>query len=273
MARLAAYQKEFGADWDLWTGTPAQIAAFWKPFGVEYQIVPEEQPPKTDWCTGQPLTYDVDHTDGYILIDPAGRERFVDATAPNLERQARPQADLPARRRRRARPAAPAAAQLDDRRRARVHQLGSRHQRARVGLVMRAGLRRPAHVVPAASSASPWRSRACANSDVTTLSAPPTTDTSLTLTLQHSPVGPILATGGGNTLYDFVPDTPTHSACVNDGCVLQWPPLFKSGPVRVGKGVDPSLVGDAARGPTGRPSSPTAATRSTPTTWTSRRGW
>ena len=35
VARLAAYQKEFGADWDLWTGTPADIAAFWKPFGVD----------------------------------------------------------------------------------------------------------------------------------------------------------------------------------------------------------------------------------------------
>jgi cytochrome oxidase Cu insertion factor (SCO1/SenC/PrrC family) len=84
IARLAAYQKEFGADWDLWTGTPAQIAAFWKPFGVSYQFVPEEQPAKTDWWTGKPLTYDVDHTDGYILIDAAGRERFVDAGAPNI---------------------------------------------------------------------------------------------------------------------------------------------------------------------------------------------
>jgi cytochrome oxidase Cu insertion factor (SCO1/SenC/PrrC family) len=83
VARLAAYEKEFGADWDLWTGTPADIAAFWKPFGVEYQIVPEEQPAKIDWYTGKPLTYDVDHTDGYILIDPSGRERFVDASAPN----------------------------------------------------------------------------------------------------------------------------------------------------------------------------------------------
>jgi protein SCO1 len=84
VARLAAYQKEFGADWDLWTGTAAQIAAFWKPFGVEYQKVAEEQPPKDDWWTGQPLTYDVEHTDGYILIDPQGRERFVDATAPDM---------------------------------------------------------------------------------------------------------------------------------------------------------------------------------------------
>jgi protein SCO1/2 len=45
--------------------------------------VPEEQTAKTDWLTGQPLTYDVDHTDGYILINQSGRERFVDASAPN----------------------------------------------------------------------------------------------------------------------------------------------------------------------------------------------
>lgn len=84
VARLAAYQKEFGANWDLWTGTPAQMAAFWKAFGVTYQFVPEEQPAKTDWWTGKPLTYDVDHTDGYILIAPDGRERFVDASAPKI---------------------------------------------------------------------------------------------------------------------------------------------------------------------------------------------
>jgi predicted lipoprotein with Yx(FWY)xxD motif len=68
------------------------------------------------------------------------------------------------------------------------------------------------------------------------------------LTLQHSPVGPILATGGGRTLYDFTPDTPDHSACAGDPCVLQWPPLIVSGrPVRVGRGVDPSLVGTLRR--------------------------
>jgi protein SCO1/2 len=84
VARLAAYQKEFGADWNLWTGTPAQIASFWKPFGVSYQTAPEEQPAKIDWWTGQPLTYDVNHTDGYILIGADGRERFVNASAPDI---------------------------------------------------------------------------------------------------------------------------------------------------------------------------------------------
>jgi predicted lipoprotein with Yx(FWY)xxD motif len=79
--------------------------------------------------------------------------------------------------------------------------------------------------------------------NATTLTVPPTTDPSLTLTVQRSPVGPILATGGGATLYDFAPDTPAHSACLSDGCTFQWPPLLAQGPVRVGRGVDPSLVG------------------------------
>ncbi len=112
---------------------------------------------------------------------------------------------------------------------------------------MREGLRRTALVVPAAVIVVALALAACGGSDVTTLSAPPTTDASLTLTLQHSPAGPILATGGGNTLYDFAPDTPTHSACAGDPCVLQWPPLVEQGPVRVGKGVDPALVGTLRR--------------------------
>ena len=63
VARLAAYQKEFGATWELWTGSATNLANFWKAFGVTYQVVPEAQPAHLDWYTGQPLTYDVDHTD------------------------------------------------------------------------------------------------------------------------------------------------------------------------------------------------------------------
>jgi predicted lipoprotein with Yx(FWY)xxD motif len=88
---------------------------------------------------------------------------------------------------------------------------------------------------------------ACGGTNVTTLSTPPTTDTSLTLSIQHTPQGSIVTTGTGATLYDFVPDTPTHSACLSDGCVFQWPPLIKTGPIAVGKGVDRSLVGTLKR--------------------------
>jgi predicted lipoprotein with Yx(FWY)xxD motif len=108
-------------------------------------------------------------------------------------------------------------------------------------------LRRTTLVVPAALAGLALALSACGGAGVTTLSAPPTTDTALTLTLQHSPVGPILATGGGETLYDFVPDTPNHSACLNDGCVFQWPPLVDGGAVRLGKGVDRALVSTLRR--------------------------
>jgi predicted lipoprotein with Yx(FWY)xxD motif len=113
---------------------------------------------------------------------------------------------------------------------------------------MRSQLRRTAVVVPAVLAGLTLLMSACGGGGgVTTLSGPPTTDSSLTLALQHSPVGPILVTGGGDTLYDFVPDTPTRSACVSDVCIFQWPPLVTSGPVRVGKGVDRSLVGTLRR--------------------------
>ena len=112
---------------------------------------------------------------------------------------------------------------------------------------MRPGwLRRSAPVLAAAIAGSALLS-ACNNQSVTTLSSPPTTDATLTLTIQHSPAGPILATGQGYTLYDFLPDTPHHSACLNDGCVFQWPPLILTGPIHVGNGVNRALVGTLNR--------------------------
>jgi protein SCO1/2 len=83
-ARLSAYERRFGVDWALLTGTSANIRAFWKPLGVWYQKVPEEKPAQIDWWTGKPLTYDVDHDDGFILINPSGRERFITLDIPEL---------------------------------------------------------------------------------------------------------------------------------------------------------------------------------------------
>jgi predicted lipoprotein with Yx(FWY)xxD motif len=88
---------------------------------------------------------------------------------------------------------------------------------------------------------------ACGNNNVTQLTATPTTDDAATLTIQHTPHGNILATGAGDTLYDFVPDTPAHSACLNDGCVFQWPPLIKDGAITAGPGVRRSLIGTLHR--------------------------
>ncbi len=82
--RLQAYKHRFGVDWTLLTGTSAHIKAFWGPFGVWYEKVPEGKPAETDWWTGKPLTYDVDHDDGFILISPSGDERFITLDIPDL---------------------------------------------------------------------------------------------------------------------------------------------------------------------------------------------
>lgn len=81
-ARLAAYARLSGASWALVTETPPVLAEVAHYFGFVYQKVAEGYPPATDWWTGEPLTYDVDHSDGYALIDPDGRERFVTGAAP-----------------------------------------------------------------------------------------------------------------------------------------------------------------------------------------------
>jgi protein SCO1/2 len=76
-ARMAAYARLTGCTWSLWTSTNTSLAQFWRFFGVYYQKVPEGSPPGIDWQTGQPYTYDVDHSDGFIVLDTRLRERFI----------------------------------------------------------------------------------------------------------------------------------------------------------------------------------------------------
>jgi cytochrome oxidase Cu insertion factor (SCO1/SenC/PrrC family) len=83
-ARLAAYATLTGVTWSLLTGSQANIDAMNKFFYVSAQKVPEASPPQTDWWTHQPLTYDINHTDGYFVIDPAGHERFATAANPDV---------------------------------------------------------------------------------------------------------------------------------------------------------------------------------------------
>jgi protein SCO1/2 len=75
-ARLAAYARLTGSKWPLLTGSTATVARLWHYFGVYYQRVAEGSPPGTDWQTGRPYTYDVDHSDGFVLLDARLHERF-----------------------------------------------------------------------------------------------------------------------------------------------------------------------------------------------------
>jgi protein SCO1/2 len=82
--RLAAYGRVTGATWPLLTGTPANLKALWGYFGIYYQKVAEGSPPGIDWQIGKPYTYDVDHSDGFLVFDQKMHERFVTGAAPNL---------------------------------------------------------------------------------------------------------------------------------------------------------------------------------------------
>lgn len=77
-AQLRAYQRQYGAlpNWVLLTGTAADVHAIWKFFGVFWKKVPQDQPVR-NWRTGQPLTYDIQHSDEVFFLDARQRERYI----------------------------------------------------------------------------------------------------------------------------------------------------------------------------------------------------
>jgi cytochrome oxidase Cu insertion factor (SCO1/SenC/PrrC family) len=81
-ARLAAYATLTGATWELVTESDSDLATIARFFGFTYEMVPQDDPPAIDWWTGQPLAYDVNHSDGYVLLGPDGRERFSTGAPP-----------------------------------------------------------------------------------------------------------------------------------------------------------------------------------------------
>src|SRR5581483_215229 len=81
-ARLRAYRRLAGVNFDLLTGTPAEIRRLWKFFGVFYKRVPQGKPPDVDWLTHRAETFDVQHTDGVFIVDPAGHWRIGDLGMP-----------------------------------------------------------------------------------------------------------------------------------------------------------------------------------------------
>jgi protein SCO1 len=75
--RMTAYANLTGSNWPLLTGAPDTLAALWRYFGIYYQNVAEGSPPGIDWETGLPYTYDVNHSDGFVLLDTHLHERFI----------------------------------------------------------------------------------------------------------------------------------------------------------------------------------------------------
>lgn len=81
-AQLAAYRRLFTPtppNWLVLTGAAATVDTLWDYLGVWRQKV--TNPPGTarprNWRTGQPLTYDVQHSDEVFFLNRHGHERFV----------------------------------------------------------------------------------------------------------------------------------------------------------------------------------------------------
>ena len=84
-ARLQAYEKLTGANFQMLTGTQSEIKRLWKFFGVYYARVPQGKPADVDWLTHKPEKFDVGHTDAVFFIDPAGQERIIDEGMARIE--------------------------------------------------------------------------------------------------------------------------------------------------------------------------------------------
>ena len=89
-ARLKAYERLTGSSWQLVTESPVVLHKLAKFFGFYFQKVKEDDPDARDWWTGKPLSYDVDHSDNYFVIDPAGVERVIQAAAPDFHGKLNP---------------------------------------------------------------------------------------------------------------------------------------------------------------------------------------
>jgi protein SCO1/2 len=77
--QLHAYRAfaDLHPNFSLLTGTAANLATLWKSLGVAYEKQPEDNPPGINWRTGQPMTYDIGHSDVLMYLDANGNERYI----------------------------------------------------------------------------------------------------------------------------------------------------------------------------------------------------
>lgn len=84
-AQIAAYQKLYSgapANWQVLTGTPADVNRLWSYFGV-YREKTKPDEGATNWRTGAKLSYDIEHSDEVFFL-AGGAERFLLEGTPDL---------------------------------------------------------------------------------------------------------------------------------------------------------------------------------------------
>jgi len=82
VVRLAAYAKLTRASWELVTESPATLDAIATFFGFVHYRAAVDPDAAPDWLTGQTVFYDVNHSNGYVLINGSGTQIFTTGAAP-----------------------------------------------------------------------------------------------------------------------------------------------------------------------------------------------
>ncbi len=97
---------------------------------------------------------------------------------------------------------------------------------------------------PASSSPASSPSTAPTNGSP---SANPSPKAGTTIAAGSTRLGQVLVDGNGRTLYLFVADSGSQSACNSAACVQYWPPLLTTGAPQAGPGVNAALLGTTTR--------------------------
>ena len=81
---LAAYARLVGSDWMLLRSDPASTRLFWTALGASAHEAPPPSPAPTDWYTGRPETYHLEHSSLAAVFDQNGDARYLLQGNPRL---------------------------------------------------------------------------------------------------------------------------------------------------------------------------------------------
>jgi len=87
--RLKAFREKIGLNENvsLLTGTEQDMNKFWDGFGIAREITEaENHAGHLDWFTGQPMTYEIVHSDGLFFISKDQKLKFLRLGTPDVSR-------------------------------------------------------------------------------------------------------------------------------------------------------------------------------------------
>ena len=87
VARLAAYATMINAyfpNLSFWTASPSDTVSIESELGITADVVAPDSPAPVDWFLHTPITYDIDHSDGFYVLNSDLHIRFVSGARPHF---------------------------------------------------------------------------------------------------------------------------------------------------------------------------------------------